>query len=248
MIKLFIFSSLLLIFSACGSTETFDTSTVAGQFKEAESYEKSDRFQMAIIKYSDLRNQHPYSRFATLAELKIADIHFKREAYSEAKLAYELFQEYHPTHPKTDYVIFRIALSAFHEIPESIDRDLNSSKAAISTFDQLLQRYPNSKFSKEARIKKAEIFKKLALKELYVADFYMKRKNYESALARYENVVLKFPKLGLSSRALYGAGIAAFESKNNKKGKLYADSLIKDYPQSSEASSMKSKVGNYGKR
>lgn len=246
--KLAILSILFLFLSACGSLDEIDTSTVAGQYKLAEEYEKNERYQEAIIRFTDIKNQHPYSRFASMAELKIADIHFKREAYAEAKLSYQIFQDYHPSHSKIDYVIYQIANCAYLMLPEDIDRDLSESKEALSTFDSLFRRFPNSKFNVDARKKKAEILKKLAEKEMYIANFYFKRKEYKSALNRYKNVIFKYPNLGLSPKALLGASLSAFESDQAAEAKKYLNRLYSKYPNTTEASQLKSKASKYGVR
>ena len=75
--------------------EEIDTSTVAGQYKLAEQFEDNERYQEAIIRFTEIKNKYPYSRFATMAELKVADIQFKRESYAESKLAYQIFRDYH---------------------------------------------------------------------------------------------------------------------------------------------------------
>lgn len=246
--KLAILSLLLLFQISCSSLNEIDTSTVAGQYQLAEEYEKNERYQEAIIKFTDIKNQHPYSRFASMAELKIADIHFKREAYSEAKLAYQIFQDYHPSNPKIDYVTYQIGLCSTLMLPEDIDRDLSESKEALATFDSLLRRFPQSKYNVEARKKKAEILKKLAEKELYVANFYFKRKEFKSALNRYKNIIYKYPQLGLTTQALYGASLSAFEADQQVEGKKFLDQLFSKYPNSTESAKLKTEASKYGIR
>lgn len=237
---------LTFVISACSSIDEIDTSKPEGQFQLAEEFEKNERYQEAIMKYTDLKNQHPYSRFATEAELRIANIHFKRDSFIEAKLSYQLFREYHPKHSKTDFIIFRIGLSSFNQLPTTVDRDFSEAKSAIAAFNQLIKYFPNSPYTKEARIKKTEVFKKLAEKEMYIANYYFQRKQYKSSLKRFENIMYKYPRVGLNSAALYGASISAFEVKENDLAKKYLNQLYSDYPKSSETNKIKSKVGKYG--
>ena len=68
-----------LISTGCSSIETRDVSTPEGAYQSAEDFEKDERYEEAIAKYTDVKNKFPYSRFATLADLKIADIQFKQE-------------------------------------------------------------------------------------------------------------------------------------------------------------------------
>ena len=235
-----------LILSSCGSMEEIDTSTVAGQYKLAEQFEDNERYQEAIIRFTEIKNKYPYSRFATMAELKVADIQFKRESYAESKLAYQIFRDYHPSYQKMDYIVYQIAESSFLQLPESIDRDLSESQDALNYYRSVIRQYPKSEFAAKARIRISETLKKLAEKEMYIANFYFKMKNYKSALKRYENVMTKFPKLGLTAEALKGASLSAFESELAGLGKKYLNELYKAYPNSGEAADLKSRVGKYG--
>src|ERR1700733_2706360 len=108
----------------CASAEKVDTSTAEGAFAMGQKFEKDERYEEAISSYSDVKNKFPYSRFAVEAALKIADIEFARENFVEAESAYRLFKEFHPNHPKVDYVTYQTGLSVFNQLPPTIDRDL----------------------------------------------------------------------------------------------------------------------------
>src|SRR5688500_18813632 len=92
------FAAILFTLTACSSADKIDTNTPEGAFQLAERYEKDERYEEAITYFSEVKNKHPYSRFATSAELRIADIEFKRENFIEAESAYKLFKELHPDH------------------------------------------------------------------------------------------------------------------------------------------------------
>src|SRR5690242_19065455 len=76
------------VFSACSSADKSDPASPQGAFEMAEKLEKNERYEEAIQKYSDVKNKHPYSKYAVEAELKIADIQYTRENYIEAQNAY----------------------------------------------------------------------------------------------------------------------------------------------------------------
>jgi outer membrane protein assembly factor BamD len=156
-VRRFLALVLLLSFAAvgCSSTDKVDSSTPEGAFKIAEGYENDERFEESVAKYTDVKNKHPYSRFAVLAEMKIADVQFKREAYVEAQYAYQTFKDLHPKHPQIDYVTFRLGLSIFNQLPSSTDRDLSLADKAILYFDEVLTSYSKSPYAKEAGEKKS---------------------------------------------------------------------------------------------
>ena len=141
---LFIFTILSFVFG-CASDEK-NADTPEGAFKIAKEYEDAERFEVAIQKYSDVKNKFPYSSYATAAELAIADVQYKRESYPEAQIAYQNFRDLHPKHQKIDYVVFRTGMSYYLQLPETIDRDLSLATDAIYSFNELIKSYPNSEF------------------------------------------------------------------------------------------------------
>ncbi|MCB0369258.1 MAG: outer membrane protein assembly factor BamD, partial [Bdellovibrionales bacterium] len=160
-----------LFLSAC-STDEKKTNTAEATFAAAQEFENDERYDEAIRKYTEVKNKFPYSQFAIKAELAIADVYFKEESFGEAQINYQTFRELHPKNPKIDYVIFRIGLSYYNQLPETIDRDLSFAHDAMASFDEIIEKYPNSSFVSEAKEKKKEALKKLAAKEDYVGDFY----------------------------------------------------------------------------
>lgn len=228
----------VILLASCASDEK-KTDTAEATYNVALEFEKDERFEEAIKKYTEVKNKFPYSQFAVKSELAIADVYYKQESYGEAQINYQTFRELHPTHAQIDYVIFRTGLSFYQQLPDTIDRDLSLANDAISAFDELAQKYPQSGHVKEAQEKKSESLKKLAEKEDYVGDFYFRRKIYDSALLRYEFLVANYPKLGLDERALARAYYSALKIKDNAKSKKYKDMLKAQFPDSKEFAALK---------
>lgn len=231
-----------LALSACSSGEKFDTSTPEGAFKQAEEFEKDERYEEAVAKYTDVKNKFPYSKLATQAELRVADVQYKREAFIEAQGAYQLFKEFHPKHPQADYVTFQLAMSYFNQLPSSIDRDLSVAERAIAYFDELITNYPSSQYVAEAKTHRTEALTMLAKKELYVADFYSKREKWDSALKRFETVLKQYPNLGMEPIALLGAARSALKAGEKERGENYLKTLYSQYPNSDEARRAKNEL------
>lgn len=219
---------------ACSSMDK-KSDTPEGAFAIAEEFDKDERYEEAIRRYTDVKNKFPYSNFATKAELAVADVYFKQESYPEAQVSYQAFRELHPKHPQIDYVLFRIGLSYYNQLPSTIDRDLTVAQEVIASFDELMRLYPNSQYVNEGSDKKLETLKMLASKEEYIAHFYFKRDMFDSALTRYENLLSKYSKLGFDEKALYGAAVSANKIGDSFKAKKYLAELTTKFPQSSEA-------------
>jgi len=225
---------LVLAMFGCSSAEKIDSSTAEGAFAMGQKFEKDERYEEAISAYSDVKNKFPYSRFAVEAALKIADIEFARENYVEAESAYRLFKEFHPNHPKIDYVTYQTGLSVYNQLPPTTDRDLTLATAAIDYFDQVINSYPSSEFVTKAKEYKEKAQKMLAEKADYIAQFYFKRMKWEAALGRFEDMMKNFPIENYAVKSLYGATVCAYRMKDMDKAKTYFKKLLAEYPNSPE--------------
>lgn len=203
----------------------------------AEKFQKSSRFEEALSQYNIVKNKFPYSKLATEAKIRIADIYFEREDFPEAQVAYQGFKELHPNHPRADYATYRLAMSYFNQLPSSIDRDLSLASRAILYFDEVMASFPTSEFAPLAKESKKKTLVMMAEKEYYIANFYYIREKYTAALGRFEDLLVKYPGMGLDAKALYRATVSAFKTKEFPKAKKYYDRLVRQYGQSQEAES-----------
>ncbi len=227
--------------TACSTVEK-NSNTPEGSFAIAEDFDKGERYEEPIRRYNDVKNKFPYSSYATKAELAIADVYYKQESFAESQVAYHSFRDLHPKHPQIDYVVFRIGISYFNQLPSTIDRDLSLAHDAVSSFNDLIKNYPQSQYTKEAQDKRTESLKMLAQKEEYIADFYFKQEVYDSALTRYENLYVKYADLGFEAKALSRASICAVKVNDTKKLKKYSELLFQKFNDSSEASAVRKEI------
>lgn len=224
---------LSLLITACGSNIVRESNSAEGKYKYGVALMEDERFEEALVELEEVKNKFPYSRFATLSELAIADLHFRRESFIEAQASYEIFKSLHPKHRQSDFVTYRLGLSLYKQLPSSIDRDLSLASKAIAYFNQLKRYYPNSKYVPEADKKKAAAIKMLAEKELYIANFYYKQENFAAALNRFETALNKFPQVDIRDQLLFGASSSSFKTGNKEKGQMYLAKLTAAFPESS---------------
>lgn len=234
----------VLAFGGCSSTDEINTDSAAGAFKLAQELEKDERYEEALMYYEEIKNKHPYSSQAVESKLRIADIHYKREAYIEAEAAYRVFKEFHPRHPKADYATFQLAMSYYRQLPSTIDRDLAQAKEAMLYFKEVQSSFPKSDYVGAAGDFYLKCKKKLAAKEEYIARFYFIRKIYDSALGRYEGLLQQYPGLGFDAKALMGASISALKTENIRKAKAYYAQLSNRFPKSTELKMAKKELGD----
>ena len=191
---------LSLLSGACTTFAPEDSNPEA-LFKLAEEEIKGNRYLMAIDKLRMVKNKFPYSKFAAEAQLRIADVYFLQESFTEAALGYETFRDLYPKHPKTGYATFRIAKSYFGESPENVSRDQTPTLKALEGYQEFLRRHPDSPESAEARTDAAEATRRLAQKEYEIARFYMKRRDYSSARSRLQKLIRLYPQSSVAAEA-----------------------------------------------
>ena len=165
-----------------------------------KAYEEGD-YRDAIKNFEQLKDWYPFSKYAILAELKIADAHYHLEEYPEAILAYESFEQLHPRNEAIPYVIYQIGRCHYNQIG-TIDRDQTSAQKALETFQRLSRQYPDSEYTNQAAAHITQCLQHLSAHDFYVGLFYYRIKQYPAALARFQNVVTHYPDVGTHHQAL----------------------------------------------
>jgi outer membrane protein assembly factor BamD len=185
----FLLLSLSLVVISCATKRPVGSTEAEVLFKEAKDLIAKSRYIQATEKLNSIRSQFPYSFYATHAELLQADILFSQDNYAEAASAYILFRDFHPKYNELGYVIFRISESFYRQLPATFDRDLTAGIEAIKYFNELIQNYPDTEYVKEAQTRINKIEEMIEKKEIYIADFYFKTKDFEAAKNRYQDIL-----------------------------------------------------------
>lgn len=180
---------LLFVLVSCSSDKPEGKTEAEILYKEAQELMEAERFILATEKLNQIKTQHPYSFYATPAELLQADVLFMQENYIEAAAAYLLFRDFHPRHEKIAYVVFRIAESYYKQIPDTIDRDLEPALESMKYYDEVIQKYADSSYKRDAEEKIQKAKKMLRQKDLYIADFYFKTKEFSAARYWYLDIL-----------------------------------------------------------
>lgn len=221
--------------------------TARQNFEKAEEEMVDEQYNEAIKFFDYVKNKFPYSKYALLAELRIADAHFAREKWIEAADAYRIFVRFHPRHEKVPYATFRVALAYSKEIdedvwwfPTAIEKDQSAAKDAVRAFDEYLARFPDDEHVKEARELRGQARARLAETDLYAADFYEDRKKWQGAIWRYERVAKEFadtPKAPIA--LLRAAKIADGELQDAAMAAALYERLVREHPTAPEAEEAK---------
>ena len=204
---------MVLILSSCASDKPDGKTEAEILYKEAQELIEAERYILATEKLNQIKTQHPYSFYSTPAELLQADVLFLQENYIESAAAYLVFRDFHPKHERISYVVYRIAESYFKQIPSTIDRDLEPAIEAIKYYDEVIQKYGDSSYKSDAQKSIAEARKMLRQKDLYVADFYFKTKEYSAARYWYLDILENHQNEKTRHHAMLRAVLASHELK-----------------------------------
>ena len=198
-------------------------------------------YQDAIDKFQDIIDNYPYSEYAVLAELRIADAHFAQHRWDEALNYYRDFAQLHPDHDKVPYTMLRTALCHERQSEKSV-RDQTQTREAVAALDQLILHYPNAAETAEAEQLWKKLRHKLAKQALTVGDFYFARDEYQSAANRYRSVIDEFPGLGLDADALYKLGLAYSRMNREDDAQELFEVILENYPASNVADSARDQI------
>jgi len=159
------------------------------------------RYEAATEAFQMVKDRYPYSKYAALAELKMADALFKKKEYEAAYEAYTEFERLHPKHKEAPYVLYQKGLCHFSQM-STIDRDQSHTLQAKEDFEGLIRRFPRSDYAKMARLNIRQCLIYLAEYELYVGHYYFKMGKYQSAMVRFANIIERYPDMGQYHEAM----------------------------------------------
>jgi outer membrane protein assembly factor BamD len=208
----------LALFAACASNPAVEEEvpTAEGYYQQGLELLEGSRtlfffrdinYPRAIELFQEVIDNYPYSEYAVLAELKIADIYFEQERLDEAASYYQDFVELHPTHEQVPYALYRHGLCSFEQM-HTADRDQTSTHNAMAQFQTLLDRYPDSEYAADARARLAGASDLLAQHDIEVGDFYLARRECHSAARRYRQALSSYPHHSNYLNTMYQLGNA----------------------------------------
>lgn len=206
--------------------------------KALEAYFDHD-WEYATQLFQDVKRKWGYSRYARLAELRLADIAYHQEKFAEAVGMYKSFVADYPHDPETEYARYRIAKGEFAQsgasalMPPLEERDLSNIRDAHATLRAFLADYPDSKKYRGELDYMLEVVTGLLVRhELYVARFYLRRDNFGAAVARCEYALKNFENSGLEPEALVLLGETYLKMKDSEKARAIFEAVIRTYPDS----------------
>jgi len=196
--------SLLLI--SCSSTDdasrpqTEDDVDVLYN-RAAEALDEGN-FAQATKYFEEVERQHPYSKWATQAQLMAAYAYYEGQRYDEALIALDRFIQLHPGNKDIDYAHYLKALCYYEQISD-VRRDQFLTEQSTKAFDTLIRRFPDSKYTRDAKLKRDLTLDHLAGKEMEIGRYYLVRGHTNAAINRFQSVVKEYQTTTHTPEALH---------------------------------------------
>ena len=192
---------------ACSSTDEEEKDTYVEQpvnalYNKAMDALSERRYKDAAKAFDEVERQHPYSIWATKAQLMAAYSLYQDNNYQDAINALNRFIQLHPGNRDIAYAYYLKALAYYEQVTD-VERDQSNSEQALSSLEELIRRYPDSSYAKDARHKIDLVRDHLAGKEMDIGRFYEKRGQYLAAVNRFKTVVDKYQTTSQVPEALH---------------------------------------------
>lgn len=192
----------LLLTSCADDSEKFDEMSVEQLYLMAVDRMEAKKYKEAGTAYAEVERQHPYSDWSLNAQIMSGYAYYLAKKYEEATEAFDVFIQLHPGHEYVPYAMYMLGLIAYEEIP-IVERDQTPAKESTEAFQKLMNRFPDTNYAKDARMKIDFIRDHLAAKELEVARYYQHREAHLAAVNRLKGVVKEYENSAHVPEALY---------------------------------------------
>jgi outer membrane protein assembly factor BamD len=246
----------LVVVVACGGKS--GSGSVEYSVSAQKNYDKGLKMLetkdwVAASKYFGfIKSRFPYSKYAVLAELRLADAEYGAEQYLEAIDSYRLFIKFHPTHEMVanGYVSFRIGEAYFKQLPgdfwmfpPSFEKDQSSTEDAANELKSFLDKYPDSPYRAKAKEIIVKVGKRLADHEWYVARYYWDRGKPMATVLRLRRLLERYRGVGYDEEALWLLGRAYVAVSMNDRAKNTFKELVDKYPKGNRAGDARDALG-----
>lgn len=182
----------IAVLGGCSSDkEVYVERPVDDLYNDAMNNMDDGDYKRAAKLFDEVERQHPYSPWATKSQLMAAFAYYEADMYDEAIAALDRYIELHPASPDVPYAYYLKGLSYYERISD-IHRDQQMTQSAKRVFEELVSRFPNSEYARDARLKVELCSDHLAGKEMTVGRYYLHRGHYLAAINRFRTVVTQY--------------------------------------------------------
>ncbi len=205
--KLFRISTLIgfMFLAACssgGDEDKYVARDVEVLYNLGQDNVAKRRFKIAALAFDEVERQHPYSVWARRAQLMSAYSHYMTNNYDDAILSAQRFLQLHPGNRAAPYAYYLIGLSHYEQVSD-VRRDQAKTQEAVNALTEVIRRYPETEYARDASLKLSLTRDHLAGKDMEVGRFYLGRQEYLAAAVRFRNVIEQYQTTSHTPEALH---------------------------------------------
>ncbi|WP_370153119.1 outer membrane protein assembly factor BamD [Ferrovibrio sp.] len=178
-----------LALAACDKSEPpYVERPVEDLYNGAMNAVAANNWEAAARGFDEVERQHPYSVWATKAQVMAAYAYYQKNNYTEAVSAAQRFLQLHPGNKDAPYVYYLIGLCYYEQITD-VGRDQKITQQALAALEEVVRRYPSSEYARDARLKIDLTRDHLAGKEMTIGRYYLRQGLYIAAINRFRAVI-----------------------------------------------------------
>jgi len=175
--------------AACAGDEAlYVEKSVETLYDEALDALTDGRHSDAYRGFEEVERQHPYSPWATKAQLMAVYSYYAANKYDDSILAATRFIQLHPGHRDIAYAYYIRAICDYERIAD-VGRDQAVTQGALASLRDVSLRFPQTKYARDARLKIDLALDHIAGKEMHIGRYYLIRGHYGAAINRFRRVI-----------------------------------------------------------
>ncbi|HVY18200.1 MAG TPA: outer membrane protein assembly factor BamD [Rhodopila sp.] len=193
--RIYAFLALPLLLAACGSSKSDDTAQAPAPTPPVDTLYNNGldalnahRYDTAEDQFNAVEQNYPYSSWAVNAQLMSGYTLYLQNKYTDALTTLDRFIQLHPAHRDIAYAYYLRALCYYEQIAD-IERDQRGTQQAMDALREVVNRFPDTAYARDAQLKIDLCFDHLAGKEMEIGRFYQKQHLYTAAIGRFQRVV-----------------------------------------------------------
>ena len=255
--------TILILLVNCSSNKKNNETIISSDietYKSGLSSLQDSNYSKAVKEFDKLYINHPFSSLAKKSEIMTAYSLYQNNEINKSISKLKTFNEMNPKDEFSDYAHYLLAMCYYIQI-SSQGRDPSLSLKALNSFKLITTKYPNSRYAKDSRLKIQLIKNSLAINELNIGKFYLKKNAPASSIKRFKTILKKYQNssvipetlyrlteallmMGLKKEAIKSNAILKYNFPNSEWSNLGKD-ILSNISSTSEKESFTSSIKNY---
>ncbi len=255
--------TILILLINCSSNKKDNVTIISGDietYKSGLSSLQDSNYSKAVKEFDKLYINHPFSSLAKKSEIMTAYSLYQNNEINKSISKLKTFNEMNPKDEFSDYAHYLLAMCYYIQISNQ-GRDPSLSLKALNSFKLITTKYPNSKYAKDSKLKIQFIKNSLAINELNIGKFYLKKNAPASSIKRFKTILQKYQNssvipetlyrlteallmMGLKQEAIKSNAILKYNFPNSEWSDLSKD-ILSNISSTSEKESFTSSIKNY---